>query len=265
MGNADLMNEFVQQFSAVCAVEEAELHPADVWLGYLAAGGFHDELEIDGYLRGLIRLDLGERNLLADAVNELLDDEAAFSARAAYSTDAVEGGPSIGQLEGPAWEAEAEAEFYRCHAVFESGLLESATEARFDHITRQVRERFAARSALFAVITEDRQVIKSVAGSARGDLPRWKALCYYTVRADRTLVIEDAAGDPFFAEHPLVAGGVRFYAGHPIRDADGWRIGTLCLLDERPRAFSEDDERDLRLLAARLEHEVRACSGRWRL
>jgi hypothetical protein len=55
-----------------------------------------------------------------------------------------------------------------------------------------------------------------------------------------------------------VAGGpARFYAGHPVSTADGWRIGSLCLIDDRPRTFTEDDERDLQRLAA----QVRSKSG----
>ena len=49
---------------------------------------------------------------------------------------------------------------------------------------------------------------------------------------------------------------VRFYAGHPICSSDGWRIGTLCLIDDHPRTFTATDERDLRLRAARERHAL---------
>ena len=55
---------------------------------------------------------------------------------------------------------------------------------------------------------------------------------------------------------------VRFYAGHPICSSDGWRIGTLCLIDDHPRTFTATDERDLRLRAARERHALGRATGR---
>jgi GAF domain-containing protein len=84
------------------------------------------------------------------------------------------------------------------------------------------------------------------------------ALCAKTIENDRTLVIPNASLDPAWQDHPLVAGGpgIRFYAGHPISTADGWRIGTLCLIDDQPRTFTEKDVQVLRRLAAQIQLEI---------
>jgi GAF domain-containing protein len=84
------------------------------------------------------------------------------------------------------------------------------------------------------------------------------SLCATTIEHDRTLVIPDAAVDPEWRHHPLVAGGpeVRFYAGHPLCTAGGWRIDTLCLMDDRPRTSTREDAQALRRLAAQVQVEI---------
>jgi GAF domain-containing protein len=151
-----------------------------------------------------------------------------------------------------------EHEFRRLHASHESRLLETGPEERFDRITRRARDHFGVSSASIALITEDAQVIKSVVGPIGEDLPRGVALCAKTIERDRTLIIPDASIDPEWRDHPLVAGepGIRFYAGHPISTADGWRIGTLCLIDDQPRTFTEEDAQVLRRLAAQVQLHI---------
>ncbi|MHA7145392.1 GAF domain-containing protein [Arthrobacter sp. TmT3-37] len=287
-------------------------------MAYLGFTGDADELEVAGYLSGLVMLPVAQRDLLAQAINELLDSTGSTADGAHYSDQDVASlsgysdylrdlalspdgydftappagdhsttGTSIGTSTemtapessdaGNASAAEAgagddagldgfaldraevdEAEFRRVHALYESGLLETGAEERFDRITRQARDHFSVSSASIALITEDAQVIKSVVGPIGQDLPRAVALCAKTIERERTLVIPDATTDPQWRDHPLVSGGprIRFYAGHPISTVDGWRIGTLCLIDDRPRTFTEDDARVLRILAAQVQLEM---------
>ncbi|WP_182977102.1 GAF domain-containing protein [Arthrobacter cheniae] len=151
-----------------------------------------------------------------------------------------------------------EVEFRRLRALHESRLLETGAEERFDKITRQARDHFGVSSSSIALITEDSQVIKSVTGPLGQDLPRDLSLCATTFKDDRTLVITDASIHPQWQRHPLVAGGpkVRFYAGHPVSTADGWRIGTLCLMDDQPRTFTDEDVQVLRRLAAQVQMQL---------
>ncbi|MEG9249682.1 GAF domain-containing protein [Arthrobacter sp. Soc17.1.1.1] len=296
-----MLDEYVQQWSAIQAVRAAALHLDDVLTTYAELAGEADELEIQGYLSGLVMLSAPERDLLAQAVNELLDstgstvdgahysdqDVASLSGYSEYlrelalSPDGYDftappvgdhgaggGLPAAGSadpadpthtaVDGGDDRDPDEAEFRRVNALYESGLLETGPEERFDRITRQARDHFGVSSASIALITEDAQVIKSVVGPIGQDLPRAVALCAKTIERERTLVIPDATTDPQWRDHPLVSGGprIRFYAGHPVSTADGWRIGTLCLIDDRPRTFTEEDVQVLRRLAGQVQREL---------
>jgi hypothetical protein len=299
-----MLDEYVQQWSAIQAVRAAALYLEDVLTTYFDLAGEADELEVQGYLSGLVMLPAPERDLLAQAINELLDstgstvdgahysdhDVASLSGYSEYlrdlalspdgydftappvgdhgagagvpavdSTDSTDSGdPTQATVEAGHGPDPDEAEFRRVHALYESRLLETGPEERFDRITRQARDHFGVSSASIALITEDAQVIKSVVGPIGQDLPRAVALCAKTIEKDRTLVIPDATIAPQWRDHPLVAGGprIRFYAGHPISTVDGWRIGTLCLIDEQPRTFTEEDVQVLRRLAGQVQLEL---------
>lgn len=277
-----------QQWTAVQALQAGGLDPSDAWVSYVGFGGEADEVDVSGYLSGLIGLPRADRDLLSYAINEMLAEKGLVITGAQYSQDGATGKtwvadglyrllvasnevstghpsrPRSGRpAEGDAGRPEDRAGFLahearRCDALSRSGLLDSGAEERFDRITAKARRRFGTSSASIALITDDRQVIKSVVGPIGQDLPRDVALCSRTVEADRTLVITDARSDPDYSDHPLVAGspGIRFYAGHPLTSADGWRIGSLCVIDDRPRAFTPADARDLRLLAAQVQLEM---------
>jgi hypothetical protein len=283
----DVLDEYVQQWSAIQTVRAAGLRGEDIFLTYFGLTGEASEFEIEGYLSGLVMLPPADRDLLAQAINEVLDSTGSladgahytddttasssgyadylralalspdgydFTAAPAgdYSTSGTEPDPDLDETNPD------ETEFRRLQALYGSGLLETGSEERFDRITRKARDHFGVSSASIALITEDSQVIKSVVGPIGQDLPRDVALCARTIEKDRTLVIPDATIAPQWRDHPLVAGGprIRFYAGHPLSTVDGWRIGTLCLIDDRPRTFTEEDVQVLRRLAGQVQLEL---------
>jgi hypothetical protein len=292
-----VLDEYMQQWSALQAVRAASLRFEDVFIAYFGLTGDADELEVVGYLSGLVMLPVAQRDLLAHAINELLDstgsmadgahysnhDAASFSGYRDYLRDLTLSPDEYDFSAPPAGDhststhtemtaldpsdAEAgagddsgleEVEFRRVQALYQSGVLDTGAEERFDRITRQARDHFGVSSASIALITADAQVIKSVVGPIGQDLPRGIAFCAKTIERDRTLVISDASRDPEWRNHPLVAGGprIRFYAGHPISTVDGWRIGTLCLIDDQPRTFTEEDVRVLRVLAGHVQVQM---------
>ncbi|WP_051476565.1 GAF domain-containing protein [Arthrobacter sp. Br18] len=288
-----MLDGYLQQWTALQTVRASNLRSDEVFLAYGSIGGAADEVDVTGYLTGLVIIPTLERDLIAQAINELLDVTGSVVDGAHYSTDDVTSSsgyreylralvlspdeyafhiPAVGDasksstpdassdaFHGPGEDdVDDDAEFRRCHALYESGLLETGVEGRFDRITTEARDHFGVNSASIALITEDAQVIKSVIGPIGQNLPRDVGLCSTTIEKDRTLVITDASTDPDYRDHPLVTGGpeVRFYAGHPVSTVGGWRIGALCLIDDQPRAFTEDDERDLRAFAARVQVEI---------
>jgi diguanylate cyclase (GGDEF)-like protein len=115
-------------------------------------------------------------------------------------------------------------------------------------------------TASISLVDETRQWFKSVQGSVLTETPRKVAFCSHTILSDEILVVPNAAEDVRFSDNPLVTGSekIMFYAGHPLKAADGSRIGVLCAIDHKPREFSAEDLQTLRDLAALAESELNA-------
>lgn len=130
-------------------------------------------------------------------------------------------------------------------------ILDTIPEERFDVVVAFAQARFGVDTAFIAFVDRDRVWVKAFHGPALGGMPRDISFCGHTVRADETLVVEDALADPRFAASPLVTGGprIRFYAGAPLSVRNGQRVGTLCLVHRQPRRLSRDEAEELRALA----------------
>lgn len=138
------------------------------------------------------------------------------------------------------------------------GMIYSPSEARFDRITRLVCRHFDISTALVSIVYKEIQWFKSVQGLNACSTDREVSFCGHAILNDEPLVVENALLDPRFMDNPLVMDGpkIRFYAGHPVKDAFGVAIGTLCLIDNSPRTFSQEDRQDLRDFAALIEVEI---------
>lgn len=152
----------------------------------------------------------------------------------------------------------AEGEQKRLASLASTELLDSPPEERFDRITRLAQELFGVSTATVALIADDRQVLKSLAGTLDTVIPRADAFCSHTITTPDTMVVEDARQDARFRSNPLVLGqpNIRFYAGQPLQGPGGWNIGTLCLIDQNPRTFTAEQEQILRDLAAIVQREI---------
>ncbi len=131
-------------------------------------------------------------------------------------------------------------------------ILGTPPEPHFDAVCRTVAALFSVPIATVTLVDADRQWFKAKCGVSGDGDPREVALCAHTILADEVLVIEDAQADPRFADNPLVTGAphLRFYAGAPLSLAPGLRLGTLCVIDTRPRRFSEAERRQLQDMAS---------------
>jgi PAS domain S-box-containing protein len=131
---------------------------------------------------------------------------------------------------------------------------EDASHPARDHLDAVAR--LAARLcdtpiALISVVTPDRQVFVGRWGLDLAQIPREQSLCAHAMHHEQCMIVPDAAADPRFAENPLVTGAphIRFYAGQPLRGADGTPLGSLCVIDTRPRGELEPEQIDnLRIL-----------------
>jgi diguanylate cyclase (GGDEF)-like protein/PAS domain S-box-containing protein len=139
-------------------------------------------------------------------------------------------------------------------------LLDSEADPAYQALAELAARILGAPMAAVSLIDADRQWTKAGVGLEHGDEdPRDVAFCAHAIGHDADpWVVTDAAADPDFADNPLVTGGrVGFYAGAPVRTVDGHKIGTLCVIDPRPRAaFDEHDRETLRALAAAVSAHV---------
>ncbi len=139
-------------------------------------------------------------------------------------------------------------EAHRLAALRAFQVLDTAPEAAFDEVTRLVARHFKVAVVLVSLIDEARQWFKSRVGLDIPETPRESAFCAHAILGTRPLVICDAAGDDRFRDNPFVVGAphIRFYAGAPLITAEGFRLGTLCLIDDKPWiGFSPSQEADL--------------------
>ena len=126
-------------------------------------------------------------------------------------------------------------------------ILDSDREERFDRLTRLASTLLETPIAAISLIDADRQWFKSEVGLGITQTPRDVAFCSHAILDRQPMVIEDAAADPRFMSNPLVTGepNIRFYAGAPLMTPEGHCLGTLCVIDSRPRTL---DLRQLQVL-----------------
>ncbi len=149
----------------------------------------------------------------------------------------------------------------RLAALHRFELIDTPPEREFDQIAHLASKLLHAPVALITLLDKDRQWFKSRIGMAVRETPREHAFCAHAILEDDLLVIADATLDPRFRSNPLVIGapGIRFYAGAPLRTADGQALGTLCVIDTKPRLpLSNDEAQVLRDLAAVVMSQIEA-------
>ena len=145
-------------------------------------------------------------------------------------------------------------------------LLDTASDPRFDAVVRLACRTFGVPRALISLVDVHRQWFKAREGLDATETTRAVSFCGHAIHGTDTFVVQDATLDDRFADNPLVTSEphVRFYAGQPLLAGPGQSaVGTLCLLDTQPRAFSEGDRKALADLGALVDGmlEERLASG----
>lgn len=150
----------------------------------------------------------------------------------------------------------------RLKAVRGSGLLDSPCEARFDRLARVAAGALDAPIALLTIVDENRQFLKSAIGLAepwasQREMPLSHSFCQHAVGCPDPLVIPDAREHPLLHDNRAISElGAIAYIGIPLRSTDGHELGTLCLIDHRPREWSADDIALLRDIADTVTQEI---------
>ncbi|MCW9008802.1 MAG: PAS domain-containing protein, partial [Marinobacter sp.] len=149
-------------------------------------------------------------------------------------------------------------EFERQAALERTGLLDTAPEERFDRYTRMACKAFNVPIALVSLVDSNRQWFKSCQGLSASETPRNVSFCGHAILNSELLVIQDTLHDKRFMDNPLVTDDphIRFYAGAPLHNSEGFRLGTLCLIDSSPRSFNQNDQSLLREIADCVEREI---------
>lgn len=147
----------------------------------------------------------------------------------------------------------------RLKALYRYEILDTPPEGAFDKIATLAQSIFKVPIALVALVDQDRVFFKANMGM--GDtksVNRGVSLCSLAVLEEGVTVFENANEDPCLLHNPLVAGtfGLRFYAGAPITTHDGYRVGTVCIVDHTPRSFSEEQRTILAQLAGLVMDEL---------
>lgn len=140
----------------------------------------------------------------------------------------------------------------RLEVLRKHALLDTSPERAYDRLTEIAQRTFAVPIALVSLVDEDRQWFKSCIGLDARESPRDVAFCAHAIlQPKEPFVIEDATQDPRFAGNPVVVGPphVRFYAGVPLVSG-GQPIGTLCIIDTKPRTFGVAEREALVEMAA---------------
>lgn len=141
-------------------------------------------------------------------------------------------------------------------------ILGTPSEERFDRITRMAKRMFDVEICLISLVDAHRQWFKSKQGLDVCETSREISFCGHAINTRDGLFVADASLDPRFADNPLVVDApfIRFYAGVPILGPDGYRIGTLCLIDKKPHKLSYDDQQILKDFGAMVEDEIKVSS-----
>ncbi len=146
----------------------------------------------------------------------------------------------------------------RVTALWNLGILDTESEARFDRYTAVACSTFDVPIALVTFVDADRQWFKSHVGLDVTETPRDESMCAHAILGTDVFVVTDALDDDRFADNPHVARGLRmrFYAGVPLTLPDGNRVGTLCIMDHRPRVLDDEQVERLRDLGRMVEAEL---------
>ncbi|WP_163382036.1 response regulator [Cyclobacterium sp. SYSU L10401] len=160
-----------------------------------------------------------------------------------------------------------ENETERLEALFATQLLDSLPESSFDRLTELAAEICQTPIALVTFLDQDRQWFKSKVGLDLYETKRSDSFCQFTILQDDKFEVEDASKDVRFAKNPYVdgEGKIRFYAGYPIKSETGMNLGTLCVLDNKPRTLTTKQANALKTLSREVETLVQLQLERLKL
>lgn len=142
-------------------------------------------------------------------------------------------------------------ELDRLKALLDYEILDTTSDPIYDEITKVASMICHVPIALISLVDSHRQWFKSKVGINADETPRDISFCGHAIHQTEVFIIENARVDERFKDNPLVIGPphVIFYAGAPLTSASGHNIGTLCVIDSKPRKLTEDQIACLKLFS----------------
>ena len=146
----------------------------------------------------------------------------------------------------------------RLNVLWQYDILDTVPEEVFDELAELAGHICEAPIALITLVDEKRQWFKARVGTSVRETSRDISFCAHAILHDELFIISDASKDPRFKKNPLVVGQpkVRFYAGAPLKSPDGYALGTLCVVDSKPRILRDEQKKSLRILAHHVETQL---------
>ena len=151
----------------------------------------------------------------------------------------------------PPQELSADQEERRLQVLRRYDILDTPPDGAFDRVTSLASRLFGVPIAIISLVDRDRIWFKSKHGVDASEIGRDPGLCASAILQNGPWVLPNASADPRAMANPLVAGelGLRFYLGVPLRTHDGYNLGTLCVIDQKPREVSDVEVGHLQDLA----------------
>ena len=146
----------------------------------------------------------------------------------------------------------------RLSALLECCVLDTAPERVFDDLTSLAARLCDAPIALVSLVDSERQWFKSAHGVDAKETHRDSAFCAHAILGTVPMIVTDALTDKRTSDNALVLGAphIRFYAGVPLLTTDGFALGTLCVIDTKPREITNQQLRDLQSLALQVASQL---------